>query len=59
MDLILLGGFTGKEVGCARLEQSPSPCWGGCQYDHGFMKLAYGVGTVPMLVSLCWGAALL
>ncbi|MCW5796983.1 MAG: hypothetical protein KIT40_00665 [Nitrospira sp.] len=58
MDLILLGGFTGKEVD-AHDWNNLLTMLGWLQYDHGLAKLAYGIGTVLMLVSLLWGAALL
>lgn len=58
MDLILLGGFTGKEVD-AHDWNNLLTMLGWLQYDHGLAKVAYGIGTVLMLVSLLWGAALL
>ena len=58
MDLILLGGFTGKEVD-AHDWNNLLTMLGWLQYDHALAKLAYGIGTVLMLVSLLWGAALL
>ncbi len=58
MDLILLGGFTGKEVD-AHDWNNLLTMLGWLQYDHGLAKVAYGIGTVLMLGSLCWGAALL
>ena len=58
MDLILLGGFTGKEVDAHDWNNLLSML-GWLQYDHGLAKVAYGIGTVLMLVSLLWGGALL
>ncbi|MBS0169712.1 MAG: hypothetical protein JSR62_05105 [Nitrospira sp.] len=58
MDLILLGGFTGKEVD-AHDWNNLLTMLGWLQYDHGLAKLAYGVGIGLMLVSLLWGAVLL
>ncbi|MBX3123754.1 MAG: hypothetical protein KF854_11775 [Nitrospira sp.] len=58
MDLILLGGFTGKEVD-AHDWNNLLTMLGWLQYDHSLAKLAYGIGTVLMLLALFWGAALL
>ena len=58
MDLILLGGFTGKEVD-AHDWNNLLTLLGWLQYDHVLAKLAYGIGTVLMLLSLLWGALLL
>lgn len=58
MDLILLGGFTGKEVD-AHDWNNLLTMLGWLQYDQALAKLAYGIGTALMLVSLLWGAALL
>ena len=58
MDLILLGGFTGKEVD-AHDWNNLLTMLGWLQYDHSVAKLAYGVGIGLMLVSFLWGAALL
>ncbi len=58
MDLILLGGFTGKEVD-AHDWNNLLTMLGWLQFDHSLAKLAYGVGTVLMLLSLLWGAVLL
>jgi hypothetical protein len=58
MDLTLLGGFTGKEVDAHDWNNLLSML-GWLQYDHGLAKLAYGIGTVLMLVSLLWASALL
>ena len=58
MDLILLGGFTGKEVD-AHDWNNLLTMLGWLQYDHSLAKLAYGIGTVLMLLALLWGAMLL
>ena len=58
MDLILLGGFTGKEVD-AHDWNNLLTMLGWLQYDHGLAKLSYGIGTVLMLLALVWGAILL
>ena len=58
MDLLLLGGFTGKEVD-AHDWNNLLTMLGWLQYDHGLAKLSYGMGTVLMLLALAWGAMLL
>ncbi|HQR13157.1 MAG TPA: hypothetical protein PKW52_11075 [Nitrospira sp.] len=58
MDLILLGGFTGKEVD-AHDWNNLLTMLGWLQYDHRLAHLSYGIGTVLMLSSLLWGAVLL
>ena len=58
MDLILLGGFTGKEVD-AHDWNNLLTMLGWLQYDHSLAKLAYGIGTVLILLALLWGAMLL
>ena len=58
MDLVLLGGFTGKEVD-AHDWNNLLTMLGWLQYDHRLAKLAYGIGTALMLLSLLWGAMLL
>ncbi|MEK6803386.1 MAG: zinc ribbon domain-containing protein [Nitrospirota bacterium] len=58
MDLLLLGGFTGKEVD-AHDWNNLLTMLGWLQYDHGLAKLSYGIGTVSMLLALAWGAILL
>ena len=58
MDLLLLGGFTGKEVD-AHDWNNLLTMLGWLQYDHGLAKLSYGIGTVLMLLALAWGAILL
>ena len=58
MDLILLGGFTGKEVD-AHDWNNLLTMLGWLQYDHGLAKLSYGIGTVLMLFALAWGVVLL
>ena len=58
MDLILLGGFTGKEVD-AHDWNNLLTMLGWLPYDHGLAKLSYGIGTVFMLLALAWSAMLL
>ena len=58
MDLALLGGFTGKEVD-AHDWNNLLTMLGWLQYDHRLVKLAYGTGTVLMLLALFWGGLLL
>ncbi|MBP8103381.1 MAG: hypothetical protein KAY79_04050 [Nitrospira sp.] len=58
MELLLLGGFTGKEVD-AHDWNNLLTMLGWLQYDHGLAKLSYGIGTVLMLLALAWGAILL
>lgn len=58
MDLALLGGFTGKEVD-AHDWNNLLTMLGWLEYDHRLAKLAYGTGTVLMLLALFWGGLLL
>ena len=58
MDLLLLGGFTGKEVD-AHDWNNLLTMLGWLQYDHGLARLSYGIGTVFMLLALAWSAILL
>ncbi len=58
MDLMLLGGFTGKEVD-AHDWNNLLTMLGWLQQDHRLAQLSYGVGTALMLVALCWGAVIL
>lgn len=58
MDLMLLGGFTGKEVD-AHDWNNILTMLGWLQHDHRLAQLSYGIGTALMLLSLLWGAALL
>lgn len=58
MDLLLLGGFTGKEVD-AHDWNNLLTMLGWLPYDHSLAKLSYGIGTVLMLLALAWGALLL
>jgi hypothetical protein len=58
MDLILLGGFTGKEVD-AHDWNNLLTMVGWLEYDHRLAHVSYGIGTVLMLVSWLWGAWLL
>ncbi|MBP8117252.1 MAG: hypothetical protein KAY09_05910 [Nitrospira sp.] len=58
MDLLLLGGFTGKEVD-AHDWNNLLTMLGWLQYDHGLAKLSYGIGTALMVLALLWGAMLL
>lgn len=58
MDLMLLGGFTGKEVD-AHDWNNLLTMLGWLEYDHRLAHVSYGIGTVLMLVSWLWGAWLL
>ena len=58
MELILLGGFTSQEVDAHDWNNLLSML-GWLQYDHRLAKLAYGIGTVVMLLALLWGGILL
>lgn len=58
MDLLLLGGFTGKEVD-AHDWNNLLTMLGWLEYDHGLAKLSYGIGTGLMVLALVWGAMLL
>ncbi len=58
MELILLGGFTGQEVD-AHDWNNLLTMLGWLQYDHRLARLAYGTGTVLMLIALCWGGMLM
>ena len=56
MDLILLGGFTGKEVDAHGLGKHRLTMLGWLDYDHRLAHLSYGIGTLLMLASLLWEA---
>lgn len=58
MDLVLLGGFTGQEAD-AHDWNNLLTMLGWLQYDHRLAELAYGIGTVLMLLALLWGALVL
>jgi len=58
MDLMLLGGFTGKEVDAHDWNNLLTMLdW--LQQDHRLAHLSYGIGTVLMVLALVWGAVLL
>ncbi|MBA2487175.1 MAG: hypothetical protein H0V35_13995 [Nitrospira sp.] len=58
MDLMLLGGFTGKEVDAHDWNNLLTTLdW--LQQDHRLAHLSYGIGTVLMVLALVWGAVLL
>ncbi|MCK6501602.1 MAG: hypothetical protein L6Q38_19145, partial [Nitrospira sp.] len=58
MDLILLGGFTGKEVDAHDWNHLLTML-GWLEHDHRLAQLAYGLGRGLMLLALLWGALLL
>ncbi len=58
LDLLLLGGFTGKEVD-AHDWNNLLTMLGWLEYDHRLAHLSYGIGTVFMVLALLWGAGLL
>jgi len=58
LDLLLLGGFTGKEVD-AHDWNNLLTMLGWLEYDHRLAHLSYGTGTLLMMVALMWGAWLL
>lgn len=58
MDLVLLGGFTGKEVD-AHDWNNLLTMLGWLQHDHRLAQLTYNLGIVLMLLALLWGALLL
>jgi hypothetical protein len=55
LDLLLLGGFTGKEVDAHDWNNLLSML-GWLEYDHRLAHLAYGIGTLFMVIALAWGA---
>jgi hypothetical protein len=58
MDLVLLGGFTGKEVD-AHDWNNLLTMVGWLQHDHRLAQFSYGIGIALMLLSLGWGAFVL
>jgi hypothetical protein len=58
MDLVLLGGFTGKEVD-AHDWNNLLTMVGWLQHDHRLAQFSYGIGIALMLLSLGWGAFIL
>jgi hypothetical protein len=58
MDLMLIGGVTGKETD-GHDWNNLLGMLGWLQYDHRLAHLAYNLGIVLMLASLGWGAMLL
>jgi len=58
MDLMLLGGVTGKETD-GHDWNNLLTMLGWLEYDQRLAHLAYNVGTVLMLASFAWGAILL
>ena len=58
MDLMLLGGFTGKEVD-AHDWNNLLGLLGWLQHDHVLAQLSYGLGITLMLLALGWGALVL
>lgn len=58
MDLLLIGGVTGKETD-GHDWNNILTMLGWLEYDHRLAHLAYNLGIMLMLVSLAWGGALL
>jgi hypothetical protein len=58
MDLVLLGGFTGKEVD-AHDWNNLLTMVGWLQHDHRLAQFSYGIGIALMLLSLGWSAFVL
>src|SRR5215212_1996683 len=58
MDLMLLGGITGKETDGHDWNNLLSML-GWLEYDHRLAHLAYNIGIVLMLTSIVWGGLLL
>lgn len=58
LDLVLLGGVTGKETDGHDWENILGML-GWLPYDHRLAHLAYQIGTLLMLISLAWGGWLL
>lgn len=58
MDLLLLGGVTGKETD-GHDWNNLLTMLGWLEYDHGLARLTHGLGALLMLASFAWGAILL
>jgi hypothetical protein len=58
LDLVLLGGVTGKETDGHDWENILSML-GWLKYDHRLAHLSYNLGIVLMLISMAWGGLLL
>jgi hypothetical protein len=58
LDLLLLGGVTGKETD-GHDWNNLLGMLGWLDYDHRLAHLAYSVGIVLMILSVVWGATLL
>ena len=58
LDLLLLGGVTGKETD-GHDWNNLLGMLGWLEYDHGLAHLVYSVGIFLMFLSLVWGATLL
>ncbi len=56
LELVLLGGFTGREVEGHDWEAILGTL-GWLQYDRTLGAAAHGTGVVVMVVALLWGAA--
>ena len=59
LDLVLLGGVTGKEVEGYHDWENILGMLGLLQYDHTIATLSYRFGTFLMILALGWGAYLL
>ncbi len=59
LDLMLLGGVTGKDVDGYHDWQHILGTLGWLEYDHTLAKLSHGLGTLLMLLALAWGGTVL
>jgi len=59
LELILLGGVTGKDVDDYHDWQYLLGQTDLLEYDHALARFSYGLGTVLMVLALIWGAFLL
>ncbi len=59
LDLMLLGGVTGKDVDGYHDWQHILGTLGWLEYDHILAKLSHGLGTLLMLLALAWGGTVL
>lgn len=59
LDLILLGGVTGKDVDGYHDWQNILGTLGWLEYDHILAKLSHGFGAFLMVLALAWGGTVL
>ncbi len=59
LDLMLLGGVTGKDVDGYHDWQHILGTLGWLEYDHTLAKLSHALGTLLMLLALAWGGTVL